>query len=169
MIETKNAKTLRDYLLPSALIVSAVLIYFYTAYSRGQMAGVHTAPSEGRQTLPDFSLSDLGGKLWKLNDRKGKVVLLNFWATWCPPCRQETPGLVKLAAAYKDKGVEVVGVSMDQGGPAIVQKFVMDYEIPYPILLPTPQSTLPLDISSLPTTLLIDSKRKRCKNVFGSR
>jgi peroxiredoxin len=81
----------------------------------------------------DFTLSDLQGKPWHLRDLRGKVVLVNFWATWCPPCRKEMPDLQALYEKYKDQGFVVVSISDEQA--AEVQPFITERKITYPVLL----------------------------------
>jgi cytochrome c biogenesis protein CcmG, thiol:disulfide interchange protein DsbE len=93
-------------------------------------------------------------------------VLVNFWATWCPPCRAETPGLVRLANEYRSQGLEVVGISLDEDTGAI-RPFIDDYQIPYPILLPSDQANLPLLVEVLPTTLLYDRQGRMAKRYVG--
>jgi peroxiredoxin len=82
----------------------------------------------------DLKLKDINGKSVTLSDYKGKVVLLDFWATWCPPCRKEIPGLVSLYDAYRSRGLVVVGVSMDDSKKDI-RKFAKKLGMDYPILI----------------------------------
>jgi peroxiredoxin len=81
----------------------------------------------------DFTLSDLQGNPWRLRDLKGKVVLVNFWATWCPPCRKEMPALQALYEKYKDQGFLVLSISDEEA--AKVQPFITERKISYPVLL----------------------------------
>ncbi len=118
------------------------------------------------KTLPDLKLPDLGGAEWSLRSNLGKVVLINFWATWCAPCRKETPMLVNLSSEYKSRGLEIVGITLDEGGTDAIKKFVADYKIDYPVLLPTPGSRL-AQIDPVPTTLLIDSQNRLVKKYVG--
>ena len=83
---------------------------------------------------PDFNLPVLGGGEISLSDLKGKVVVVNFWATWCPPCLVEMPVLNDLYGTYKDQGVEVLGLSLDEEGLSITQPFVEKLNVTYPIL-----------------------------------
>jgi thiol-disulfide isomerase/thioredoxin len=83
---------------------------------------------------PDFSLSDLSGQKVSLADYRGKVVLLDFWATWCGPCRIEIPGFVELQNRYRDQGFVVIGVSMDDG-PDPVKEFYKQFKMNYPVVL----------------------------------
>ena len=94
-------------------------------------------------------------------------MLVNLWATWCPPCREETPLLVRLSKDYKAKGLEVVGVSLDQGGKGVIEEFVAEYEVPYPILLPVPGSAI-TRIEPIPTTLLVDRQGRLAKKYVGA-
>ena len=84
--------------------------------------------------VPDFSLTDLSGRNLTLADYRGKVVLLNFWATWCGPCREEIPGFVDLQSKYRDQGLVVIGVSMDDD-PAPVREFYERYRMNYAVAM----------------------------------
>jgi cytochrome c biogenesis protein CcmG, thiol:disulfide interchange protein DsbE len=83
---------------------------------------------------PDFSVTDLSGRKLTLADYRGKVVLLNFWATWCGPCRLEIPGFVDLQSKYRDQGLVVLGISMDED-PAPVREFYQRYRMNYPVAM----------------------------------
>ena len=83
---------------------------------------------------PDFTLPVLGGGEASLSALKGKVVVVNFWATWCPPCLVEMPVLNELYAAYRDQGVEVLGLSLDEEGLPVTKPFVEKLEVTYPIV-----------------------------------
>lgn len=82
-------------------------------------------PIAERRSAPDFAVTDINRSSFHLADYKGKVVLLNFWATWCAPCEAERPVLVDLESTYKDRGFAVVAVAMDHDGPAVVPPFLM--------------------------------------------
>jgi peroxiredoxin len=86
-------------------------------------------------TMPDVTLQDLNGQSVAFADFKGKVVIVNFWATWCPPCREEIPSFVRLYSDYKDKGLVIVGVALDEKGKAVVAPFAEKNKINYPIVL----------------------------------
>jgi peroxiredoxin len=88
-----------------------------------------------RPAAPDFELPDAKGKKRKLSEFRGKVVLLNFWATWCPPCRAEMPELNRLHHEYADRGFTVLGVAMDERGWRAVTPFLSTHRIDYPVLL----------------------------------
>ncbi|HXG84941.1 MAG TPA: redoxin domain-containing protein, partial [Pyrinomonadaceae bacterium] len=125
------------------------------------------AAKAAEKPLPELKLPDLSGEQWSLHENRGRVVLINFWATWCAPCRTETPMLVKLADEYKTRGLEIVGIALDEGGTDVIKKFVADYRIDYPVLLPVPGSQLSR-IDPLPTTLLIDAQGRLAKKYVGA-
>jgi thiol-disulfide isomerase/thioredoxin len=109
------------------------------------------------QLMPPFLLLDLDGQVASTAGWRGKVVLLNFWATWCPPCRDEIPELIELSKRFKDK-LEIVGISMDDSPPAEVRQFAQDMKIDYPIVMGS--GTLSREyggIPALPTSFLVNS------------
>lgn len=117
---------------------------------------VASPASESRRTAPDFSLTDAMGRTVRLSDYRGRVVLLNFWATWCPPCKIEIPWFVEFENKYQAGGLTVLGVSMDEDGWKAVRPFLAARNINYTILLGNEEvSRLYGGIDSLPTTLLI--------------
>lgn len=96
-----------------------------------------TATSQGQAVAvaPAFTLDDASGKQVSLADYKGKVIILNFWATWCPPCRDEIPGFIELQKQYGPQGLQVVGLSVDKDGWKAVKPFMEKSGINYPILM----------------------------------
>lgn len=106
---------------------------------------------------PDFELATLEGNRFRLSDHEGKVVILNFWATWCAPCRVEIPDLIEMQEELKDEGVLFVGISLDHEGKEIVEQFAAEADFNYPILLDDGSvSDKYGGIYALPTTVLID-------------
>lgn len=103
---------------------------------------------------PAIALKDLTGKTVKLSDFKGKVVLLNFWATWCVPCAAEIPELIKWQNDYRDKGLQVIGITYPPTSVGKVHRFTRTYKINYPVLFGSkatkklfePSNTLPMTI-----------------------
>ena len=123
---------------PLALVfvamVAAGMLYF----------GFHMARRSGSESpgsimkhgpAPDFTLESLDGKTLRLSDLRGKAVLLNFWATWCGPCKIETPWLVELQNQYGSQGLQVIGVAMDDSGKDEIAKFAKEMGMNYPVLL----------------------------------
>jgi cytochrome c biogenesis protein CcmG/thiol:disulfide interchange protein DsbE len=109
-------------------------------WSRTRTAGTTSATSntvvpQRLQAAPDFQLQTWDGRDMKLSHFRGKALVLNFWATWCTPCRVEMPWLIDFAARYKDKGLEVVGISLDDGNPQLVADFVKEMKVNYTVLI----------------------------------
>ncbi|MBD3413367.1 MAG: redoxin domain-containing protein [Candidatus Aminicenantes bacterium] len=106
---------------------------------------------------PDFILKDLDGNEVTLDDFKGDVLFINFWATWCPPCREEIPGFVEMYEKYNEDGLEILGVSLDRKGPEVVRKFAEKYEINYPMVMGTNQLIQDYQPGQyIPSTIIID-------------
>jgi thiol-disulfide isomerase/thioredoxin len=91
------------------------------------------APGEAVKVIPQFSYPDLKGRTRESREWSGKATVINFWATWCPPCREETPLFVELQEQYRNRGVQFVGVAIDDAEPT--QDFVDTYGVNYPVLL----------------------------------
>jgi peroxiredoxin len=116
---------------------------------------------------PDFTLKDLNGKTVPLSTFKGKVVLLNFFATWCPPCRAEMPALNKLYHTLKPRGLEVVAVSTDRSINDI-KNFLERYRVDFPILFDSDRSAAKqYRVFSMPTTFLIDRNGMIVEKFYG--
>jgi peroxiredoxin len=114
-------------------------------------------PENERHVAPDFTLKDADGRSVKLSDYRGKVVLLDFWATWCGPCQAEIPWFMDLERRQKDKGFAVLGVSMDDDGWDAVKPFLSKLGVNYRVLMGTDEAAQRYGgIESLPTTFLID-------------
>lgn len=110
-----------------------------------------------RKPAPNFALKDADGRTVQLSDYKGKVVLLNFWATWCAPCRLEIPWFVEFERKYKDRGFAVIGVSMDEGGWDEVKPFLAENKVNYRMVLGDETVAREFGgIESLPTSFIID-------------
>ena len=124
---------------PMALVfvalVAAGMLYF--GFHMARRSGAEHAPSFlGYGTpAPNFTLQTLDGKNLSLSDLRGKAVLVNFWATWCGPCKIETPWLVEMQNQYGSAGLQVVGVAMDDSGKEDIEKFAKDMGVNYPVLL----------------------------------
>jgi peroxiredoxin len=120
------------------------------------------------QQAPDFSLPNLMGKSVSLSDFKGKVIILDFFASWCPPCRAEVPDFAALQDQYSSQGFTMVGVSLVS--PDETKEFAINYKINYPVLINDGNvSSLYGPIRSIPTTFLIDKEMKVVKIYIGFR
>lgn len=126
--------------------------------------------SDVGKVAPVFQLEDLNGKTVSLKEFRGKVIVLNFWATWCAPCRAEMPSLENLYRNLKDKGLVIIGVSVDSPEKT-VQSFVKERGITFPILLDKRKEVSFDDygVIGLPVTFLIDKKGIIVDKVFGER
>jgi len=130
-------------------------------------SAVAAVASKGRNA-PDFVLTDLQGRPVKLSDLRGKAVVLNFWATWCAPCKAEIPLFVELQRRYGAQGLQIVGVNMDDGDQNDVQKFATENRINYPILFGQDKVAQQYGgIDFLPTTFYIDRNGVVMERVFG--
>lgn len=119
---------------------------------------------------PEFSLKDMNGEERKLSDFRNKAVIITFWATWCPPCRAEIPHFKSLYEEYKEKGLEVVGIALDQGGVKDVKPFAEKNKITYPILLANQKVVEDYGgIRGIPTTFVIDRKGNIIEKFIGYR
>ncbi len=117
--------------------------------------------------LPDFSMTDIEGKTITSADLRGKVVLVNYWATWCPPCRAEIPDLIALQNKYRDKLV-IIGVSEDEGGVEPVKAFVAEHRMNYPVVMTTPElGKVFKGVSALPTTFVVDREGRLAQKHVG--
>ena len=116
-----------------------------------------SAAEKPRKPAPGFSLKDANGNAISLASYKGKVVLLDFWATWCIPCKAEIPWFNEFEGTYKDKGFAVVGVSLDEDGWKVITPYIAKMEAKYQILLGDEATAKAYGgVKDLPTTLLID-------------
>ncbi len=121
-----------------------------------------------RPEAADFTLKDLEGNPVTLSDFKGKVVLVDFWATWCPPCVAEVPHFKSLHKEYNAQGFEIIGISLDKGGVPVVRDFVEEREIPYINVMGTREVTLAYGgIRGIPTTFLIDREGRVAEKWVG--
>jgi peroxiredoxin len=119
---------------------------------------------------PQFTLRNLKGNLVSLDSFKGQVVVLNFWATWCVPCRIEMPAFENLYRRYRSQGVTVLGVSLDKGGDEKVKKFVKEYQLSFPVLMDSDGKAEKLYPSvSIPFTFVIDKAGRIVARVDGAK
>lgn len=120
------------------------------------------------QVAPDFTLNTLDGDTFKLSDHRGEVVLINFWATWCGPCVVETPELVELYNDLKDRGLTVVGISLDEEGPEVVKPFAKRFAVSYPIAVDEGAVAEAFGgVYGLPTTYVVDGEGRITHRFIG--
>ncbi len=138
------------------------------------LGGIFILPHCGKEkeesTLPlapDFTLQTLDGQEFTLSKLKGKVILLDFWATWCAPCRESIPHLIQLYKTYQKDGLEVIGMNVDRGDMDIVRHFVKSMDIPYPIVITPDHVERNYGVTGLPTTILIDKEGRIREKIAG--
>ena len=123
---------------PLALVILALVVagMLYFGFHAARRSGAIVPPGILKAgPAPDFTLDSLDGKSVRLSDLRGKAVLLNFWATWCTPCKIEMPWFVELQNEYGPQGLQIVGVAMDDSGKDDIAKFAKDMGVNYPVLL----------------------------------
>ena len=119
---------------------------------------------------PDFELTTLDGRKVKLSDYRGKKVILNFWATWCPPCRAEIPDMEKFYSSYKDKDIVILGVNLTKAeqDQTSVKSFIKEYRVTYPILLDKESLAAEMyQVSAIPTSYIIDPQGTIIQKIVG--
>jgi len=156
---TRRDRLTRRVFLGAALVTAAIVSFPWP-----RRAAPLIAVNE-RKALPVVELQQLDGGTWRSKEHLGQVVLINYWATWCGPCRIETPGLARLAA--DTSGVAVVGISLDRGDKALVRSFVKQMRVGYPIAFPDPMSQEAEAMVGLPTTILVDREGRVAKTYVG--
>lgn len=126
------------------------------------------APSVAADLAPAWELRDVEGKPVSSAQFRGKVVILDFWATWCPPCQAEIPGFVDLQKTYGEKGLVIVGVSLDRTGPAAVKEFMQRFHMNYPVVMGDRTIVEAFGgIEGLPTAFIIDREGRLVKMHVG--
>jgi peroxiredoxin len=145
------------------LLFAGGALAFYLGHRANSQAGVQVG-----DPAPDFTLPALGGGSISLAQFRGQVVLVNFWATWCPPCIAETPSLEKFAERAKPLGVTVIGVSVDEN-PAALQKFVADYHLTFPIAR-DPGKDVPASFGTFlfPETYILDRNGRVAEKIVNA-
>jgi cytochrome c biogenesis protein CcmG/thiol:disulfide interchange protein DsbE len=124
--------------------------------------------SQSSVKAPDFSLPDLAGKTVKFSDFKGKVVLVDFWATWCGPCKLEVPHLVDLYNQYNNQGFEIIGIALDNSGAEVVAPFVRENNVSYPVVIGNREVAMAFGgLTAIPTAFLVDKSGNIIKKYVG--
>ena len=150
----------KRYMLFLLILITLTMVFFTGCnVVSGSKNNISNTTKNNNSTIPasDFTLKDLNDNEVSLLDFKGNVIVLNFWATWCPPCKAEIPDFVDVYSNYKDKGVSFLGISVDEDLAALKQ-FALDYNINYSIVIDTREQNIAgkWNVSAIPTTYFID-------------
>jgi peroxiredoxin len=148
---------------------SAALALLLAGCSKPSRLPTGELKSQGqRKAAPNFSLKDADGNSVTLADYRGKVVLVNFWATWCGPCEAEIPWFIEFEKKYKDQGFAVLGVSMDDDGWKSVRPYVASHKINYRVMIGSELVSQQFgEIESLPTSFVLDREGRIASNHVG--
>ena len=169
--ETRKAKKARLQSLGLIALVVVIVGLIILSQAKDSLFNFHTRPllQKGVEA-PNFTLPDLNGKMVSLTDYRGKVVFLNIWATWCPPCVEEMPSMEKLYQKMKGQDFEILAVSIDVTGAKDVGPFMKKYNLHFPALLDTEGSIKALyQTTGVPETFIIDKQGNIAKKVIGAR
>lgn len=167
MVDEMQTEARRERLVKWGFVAVAVALAAFAWHHRTSQSG-NLAPVDSRRVMPSLTLMQLDGGTWRMADHRGQVVLINYWATWCGPCWEETPGLIRLAQELGPRGLAVVGISLDEGGRENVQKFVDEFSLPYPVAFPAPMSQIAREMEGIPTTILVDREGRVAKTYVGA-
>lgn len=166
MSESSKKPNFKAFFVALTLIVVLFLgIYIATSKKSNNLSNPISRSSDEAY---NFILKDLQGRNVSLSEYYDKVIILNFWDTWCPPCKAEIPDFIDLYSNYNRDGVEIIGIAMGREGKPAVEKFVKKYNINYPILLADNDVISGYGgISAIPTTFVISKDRKIYKKYVG--
>jgi thiol-disulfide isomerase/thioredoxin len=161
-------------LATAALVVGGVIAVRYTQDVSRSLTDL--APAGDKLTLrfvknpapvPDLTLKTIDGKTISSRDWKGKVTIINFWATWCPPCRAEIPDLIRLQDQYRDH-LQIIGVSTDEAPVSVVAEFAAEFKMNYPIVMATPEIHRAFPgVFALPTSFIVDPELRTVQKHVG--
>ncbi len=155
--------------MKNAMIKRIIVLCTACLWLCSAFAGQGLSPVNEKPVAPDFSLADLDGNTHKLSDYRGKVVLLNFWATWCPPCRFEMPSMQNAWLQTKDQGIVILAIDVGEDEDTIFT-FTGDYPVEFPLLLDRDSKVIrQWPVRGLPTTFVIDPDGRIVYRAIGGR
>ena len=152
--------TIRNSVIVGMAVLSAGVLFFLARTGLRVAFGSSAGDVLGYSKTPAWELTDPDGKPVKSSDFDGKVLILDFWATWCPPCRAEIPGFIELQNEYGEKGLVVVGVLLDEKEPARVKQFMKEFGINYPVVIGTFNIMEYFGGMGMPSTFVINRSGK---------
>jgi peroxiredoxin len=167
MISSTMVRTMRQRLLLACPLVVVVLSLALLSFS---LSCSSKKPTTEEATAPEFVLTSLDGQQVRLSQYRGKVVILDFWATWCPPCKLELPHFIELYKEFRQDGLEIIGVSLDRIGQQEVSAFVKEWKIPYTVVMGNGAVVKSYGgIRGIPTTFVIGKDGKIYRKYVGYR
>ena len=161
---------MKSRVVVALLALAAALLPARMVLAEDPVAALSLIRPKPVKEAPDFQARTPDDRLLRLADYRGKVVFLNFWATWCEPCREEMPGMERLHRAYKDRGLVVLAVSLDSQGASVVKPFLKNLGLTFPVAL-DPKMTVRerYGVWAVPSTFIIDRAGQRLFYANGSR
>lgn len=155
--------------LLTILVVFIVAVFLIVLFSEDRDSTVTTTrPIQMGFEAPNFTFPDLNGHRVTLFDHRGKVVLVNIWATWCPPCRQEMPSMQRLYEKFRGEDLEILAVSIDANGREAVDPFMRKIDLTFPVLLDPKETIKPLyGITGVPESFIVDKEGIVVKKIIG--
>jgi len=163
--EVKPRRSSRLFLTVFLVLLVAIPIILISVKEKGSK---FVSPLQPGQPAPDFTFPDLDGRKVSLSDFRGKVVLVNIWATWCPPCRDEMPSMQKLYEGFKGEDFEILAVSIDSNGSEAVAPFMRKMNLTFPALLdPRGKIRSLYRITGVPESFIIDKNGILVQRVIG--
>ena len=147
-----------------------VLVFVLPAFTASSPTDAEWVPQEQRTAGPKLELSDIPGRKQQLSNLKGKVIVLNFWATWCVPCKTEMPEITRAYAAYHDRGVQFLGAAYEErSGRPKVQAFMKTFEMQFPVWLEVSEGAMKLFGvgPGVPATIILDSQHRIAARIPG--
>jgi peroxiredoxin len=144
------------------VIISLIIAFFLSSCTKREDEGIKFESPEINTLAPDFTLSDINGKQVTLSAYRGRIVLIEFWVTWCPPCRDSIAELAPVYEKYKDKGFAILAISMDKGQDVEerLTAFAKEYSMSYPVLLGDKNIAFNYGVNGLPTSFLLNKEGK---------
>ena len=153
---------MRGYLL-------AIVLLLFSLPAAAQQAGAGLTRLADAPLAPDFSLLDMEGAVHRLSDYRGRIVIVNFWATWCPPCREEMPSMQRAWEQLRPEGILMFGINVGEDEDTIFQ-FTADYPVDFPLLMDSDSAvTGQWPVRGLPTTFVVDPAGRLVYRAIGSR
>ena len=150
-------------------LLLSILIAIFSSLSMAQQAGKGLTPLPDRPPAPDFVLMDMDGNQHQLSNYLGRVVIVNFWATWCPPCRAEMPSMQRAWEQLEKEGILMLGINVGEDEDTIFQ-FTANYPVAFPLLLDQDSKVInQWPVRGVPTTFVVDPKGRIAYRAIGGR